>query len=186
MSEIPYIAIDEHVADFAATPDAVFSGTGSLVVPFTMIDISSEPHFSYLKQNEHAFASWLPLYDDYYWIFKCSGELVADKEVTHPGQINLYGQGQTLTKPGPFEFLYSTVKKPFRVDKISMTRHAWPFTYTSRQARTGALDGVHLIDLRDQNGLVAIDDQYGQFMDDVQTDDLIRLNLGEMLGVDGL
>lgn len=186
MSEIPYIAIDEHVADFAASPDGVFTGTGSLVVPFTMIDISSEGHFSYLKKNEHAFVSWLPLYDDYYWIFQCRGELVVDKEITHPGQINLYGQGQTLTKPGEFEFLYSTVKKPFRVDKISMTRHSWPFTYPSRQVRTGQLDGVNLIDLRDQNGLVAIDDQYGQYMDDVQTDDLIRLNLGEMLGVDGL
>lgn len=186
MSEIPYIAIDDHMADFAASPDGVFTGTGSLVVPFTMIDISSESHFSYLKPNEHAFVSWLPLYDDYYWIFQCAGELVADKEVTHPGQINLYGQGQTLTTPGKFEFLYSTVKKPFRVDKISMTRHAWPFTYPSRQARTGDIDGVNLIDLRDQNAMVAIDDQYGQFMDDVQTDDLIRLNLGEMLGVDGL
>ena len=67
-----------------------------------------------------------------------------------------------------------------------MTRHAWPFTYASRQARTGAIDGVRLIDLRDQNGLVAIDDQFGQYMDDVQTDDLIRLNAGEMLGVDFL
>ena len=56
----------------------------------------------------------------------------------------------------------------------------------ARQARTGAIDGVRLIDLRDQNGLVAIDDQFGQYMDDVQTDDLIRLNAGEMLGVDFL
>ena len=186
MSEIPYLAIDDYVADFAATPDGVFSGTGSVVVPFTMIDISGEPHFSYLGPDEHAFVSWLPLYDDYYWIFQCKGELVVDKEETHPGQINLYGQGQTLTKPGAFNFLYSTVKKPFRVDKISMTRHAFPFNYQSRQSRTGKIDGVNLIDLRDQDAMAAIDDQYGQFMDDVQTDDLIRLNLGEMLGVDGI
>lgn len=186
MSEIPYLAIDDQVADLTATTDAVFTGTGSLVVPFTMIDISNEKRFSYLKPNEHAFVSWLPLYDDYYWLFQCQGALRYDKEADHPGQINLYGQGQTLTNPGPFQFFYSMVKKPFRVDKISMTRHAWPFTYASRQARTGAIDGVRLIDLRDQNGLVAIDDQFGQYMDDVQTDDLIRLNAGEMLGVDFL
>lgn len=186
MSEIPYIAIDDHVADLGTTPDGVFTGTGSLVVPFTMIDISSEKHFSYLNPYEHTFVSWLPLYDDYYWIFQCAGELVADKECLYPGQINLYGQGQTLTTNGPFSFLYSRVKKPFRVDKISMTIHELPFTYPSRQARTGKIDGVNLIDLRDQDGLVAIDDQYGQFMDDVQTDDLIRLNAGEILGVDGL
>ena len=186
MSEIPYIAIDEPVNDLKASDDGVFTGTGSLVVPFTMIDISNEQRFSYLKPNEHAFVSWLPLYDDYYWLFQCAGDLVFDKEAANPGQINLYGQGQTLTKPGKFSFFYSTVKKPFRIDKIFMTKHEWPFTYASRQARTGDINHVNILDMRDQNGLVAIDDQFGQYMDDVQTDDLIRLNMGEMLGVEGL
>lgn len=186
MSEIPYLAIDDYVSDLQVSADAVFTGTGSLVAPFTMLDISNEQRFSYLKPNEHAFVSWLPLYDDCYWLFQCQGELVFDKEAAHPGQINLYGQGQTLTSNGPFSFLYSKVKKPFRVDKIFMTRHEYPFTYASRQARTGDIKHVNLLDLRDQDALVAIDDQFGQYMDDVQTDDLIRLNLGEMLGVDGL
>ena len=186
MSEIPYIAIDDYVSDLKSSDDAVFTGTGALVVPFTMIDISSEAHFSHLKPNEHAFVSWLPLYDDHYWLIQCQGDLIFDKEEAQPGHINLYGQGQTLTTNGPFSFFYSTVKKPFSIDKISMTRHAWPFTYASRQARTGDINHVNILDMRDQDGLVAIDDQFGQYMDDVQTDDLIRLNLGEMLGVDGL
>ena len=185
MAEIPYIAIDDYVDDLAVTSDGVFTGTGSLVVPFTMLDISNETHFSQLEPSEHAFVSWLPLYDDYYWLMQCQGDLVFDKEAHHPDQINLYGQGQTLTTPGPFYFYFSRVKKPFRVDKISMVRHEFPFTYASRQARTGKIDGVNLIDQRDQTGLVAIDDQNGQYMTDVQTDDLIRLDAGEMLGVEG-
>lgn len=186
MAEIPYIAVDDLIEDLSVSSDAVFTGTGSLVVPFTMLDISNETHFSHLAENEHAFVSWLPLYDDYYWLIQCKGELLVDKEADHPDKINLYGQGQTLTTNGPFRFFYSRVKKPFRVDKVSMVRHEWPFTYASRQARTGDIDGVNLIDLRDQNAMVAIDDQNGQYMTDIQTDDLIRLNAGEMIGVEGL
>ena len=186
MSEIPYMAIDELVGDLRISQDDHFHGTGQLVVPFTMLDISGEQHYSWLGENGHAFASWLPLYDNYYWIFVCKGDLLFDKDVEKPDKINLYGQGQTLTEPGEFEFYYTQVAKPFRVDKITDSRTVMPFTYASRQARTGAIPGVTISDYRDQNTIMAIDDQNGHFMDDSQTDDLIRLNAGEMLGVDGL
>lgn len=186
MSEIPYVAIDDYTPDLAVDSDNHFTGTGALVVPFTMLDISRENHFSYLGNNEHAFASWLPLYDDYYWIFVCKGHLIYDKELMNQGKINLYGQGQQLTTSGAFEFYYSRVKLPFRVDKIKMSLTTLPFTYQSRQARTGKIPGVNLIDYRDQSTLVALDDQNGQYMSDTQTDDLIRLNAGEIIGVDYL
>ena len=54
MAQIPYIAIDEYVNNLSIDDEKHFHGTGSLVVPFTMIDISNEQHFSWLAENEHA------------------------------------------------------------------------------------------------------------------------------------
>ena len=186
MSEIPYIAIDEHISDLKITDDNHFTGTGQLVVPFTMIDISNEQHFSSLPANGHAFTSWLPLFDDRYYIFVCYADLIVDKEKTNPTLINLYGQGQTLTKPGPFEFYYSSLRKPFNTSKIHMTLTDTPYTYPSRQARTGKIPGVNLIDLADQDNLISYEDTPGQYLDDITTDEIIRLNAAESNGVEGL
>ena len=182
MAQIPYIAIDEYVNNLSIDDEKHFHGTGSLVVPFTMIDISNEQHFSWLAENEHAFCSWLPLYDNKYWLFVCRGILIADKETLYPDRINLYGQNMPLTTSNDFEFYYSITKRPFNFNNVSITKTAYPYTYNSRQARTGVIKNVNLVDFRDQTGLIAIDDQNGYYMDDSQTDDLIRLNMCEQAG----
>lgn len=186
MSQIPYVAIDEYVNNLTIDDDKHFRGTGSLIVPFTMIDISNEQHFSWLNNTEHAFCSWLPLYDNNYWLFICRGTLIEDKEELYPERINLYGQNTQLTSNGDFEFYYTTTKRPFNFNNVSTVRTIYPFTYNSRQTRTGKIDHVNLIDYRDQTGLVAIDDQNGYYMDDGQTDDLIRLNMSEQAGTNNM
>ena len=87
-----------------------------------------------------------------------------------------------LTTSNDFEFYYSITKRPFNFNNVSITKTAYPYTYNSRQARTGVIKNVNLVDFRDQTGLIAIDDQNGYYMNDCQTDDLIRLNMSEQAG----
>lgn len=182
MSEIPYIPVDTYIPDLTCDDNLHYRGTGQLVVPFTMLDISKEQHFSYLKGNQHAFCSWLPLYDNCYWLMIVKSSLLQDKSTLDQSQ--LYYQNDLLAQSGPFEFYFSRVRKPFQMHKVKMTLTDSPFTYASRQARTGKIPHVNLIDLRDQTTLINSDDSINNFMGTTQTDNLIRLNYAQMLGGD--
>ena len=85
-----------------------------------------------------------------------------------------------------FEFYYLKTKKPLRYRQLNMFDRQLPFTADEVQRRTGIIDGVNLIDLQDTESFTDIEKRFNKFIDSNQTDNLIRLSYGEMLGVDGI
>lgn len=143
MSEIPYIAIDEKVENLTINND-VFTGTGTVVVPFNMIEITGYPKFSDFSSNEHIFASILPLFDGQYWLFYFKGDLAVDRsQLDNP----YYYQNDILSiENTDFEFYYTNTRKPFQINLINLNYKTLPYTYPSRQARTGVINGVVIPD----------------------------------------
>lgn len=143
MSEIPYIAIDEKVENLTINNN-VFTGTGTVVVPFNMIEITGYPKFSDFSEDEHIFASILPLFDGQYWLFYFKGELAVDRsQLDNP----YYYQNDILSNAyTDFEFYYTNTRKPFQINLINLNYKTLPYTYPSRQTRTGVIDGVVIPD----------------------------------------
>lgn len=139
-AQIPYLALDSY--DDGLTIDGrLFKGKGQVVAPFTMMNINRDSHFRGLGDNEYVFISWSPLFDRQYWLFYLKGEL-EDKRWETDGQA-YYGQDTPLLN-GSFEFSYSTVSVPFMSSKINLNLRRMPYTYATRQARTGKIEGVEL------------------------------------------
>lgn len=139
-AQIPYVALDSY--DPGLTVDGrVFKGRGKVVAPFTMMNINKEKRFATLGKDEYVFISWSPLFDRQYWLFYLKGRL-EDKRWLSDGQA-YYGQGTPLLT-GDFEFSYSTVSVPFMTQKINLNLRRLPYTYPTRQARTGQIPGVEL------------------------------------------
>lgn len=178
MSEIPYIAINEKIENFKKSDDNIFSGTGKIIAPFTMVDVSNQQQFKSLGYDIHVFCSWLPLYDGCYWFFILHGKINNDLP-------SLIYQFLEITN-GKFEFYYLKTKKPLRYRQLNMFDRQLPFTTDEVQRRTGIIDGVNLIDLQDTESFTDIEKRFNKFIDSNQTDNLIRLSYGEMLGVDGI
>ena len=178
MSEIPYLPFDSKIDDLTEQ-DGVFSGTGELIAPFTMVDASNENQFSSLGPNVHAFVSWLPLYDDCYWIMILQGELKADLPA-------LVYQFLPLTNNGPFSFYFLKMKKPFRYRQLNFFDRQYPFERAEQQRRTGVIKHVEIPDFTDSNSILDPELLQNKFIDSTLTDDLIRLGYGEQMGVDYL
>ena len=60
LSQIPYIAIDEEVPNLIIDDSLGFTGTGKVVAPFNMIEITGEQRFSSFNPNQHIYVSLLP------------------------------------------------------------------------------------------------------------------------------
>lgn len=178
LSEIPYLAINEKLGDFKKSDDNVFSGTGRIVAPFTMVDVSNQQQFKSLGYDYHVYCSWLPLYDGCYWFF------VLHAKISNALPALIY---QFLEFPiSQFEFYYLKTKKPLRYRQLNMFDRQLPFTADEVQRQTGIIDGVNLIDLQDTESFTDLEKRFNKFIDSNQTDNLIRLSYGEMLGVDGI
>lgn len=177
MSEIPYLAYQEKPDNFKIV-DKRFYGVGRIVAPFTMVDVSNENMFKGMGDNWHAFASWLPLYDGYYWFFLLHGKIAYSQPAVIP-QFNPLMLGE-------FEFYYLNMRAPLRYRQINKHNYQLPFTTDEVQRRTGKLAGVNLIDLQDTAAFTDIEKRFNKFIDSNQTDELIRLSYGEMLGVEGM
>lgn len=178
MSEIPYLAIQDKIDNFKKTDENTFTGNGKIVAPFTMIDVSNEQQFKSLGYNTHVFCSWLPLFDSCYWFFILKEKI----DIKLPALIYQFYD----FPEGEFEFYYLKMKKPFRYRKLNMFDRQLPYTTDEVQRRTGVIDGVNLIDLQDTSSFTDVEKRWNKFLDSNQTDNLIRLSYGEMLGVDGL
>lgn len=157
MSQIPYIAIDEKIENLKIDNN-VFSGTGKVVVPFNMIEITGYPKFSDFAEDEHIFVSILPLFDGQYWLFYFKGNLLIDRSQT---ENPYYYQNQILNNDDDFIFYYSNVRKPLQISNINLFDKVLPFTYNSRQIRTGIIEGINLIDSQDDSDIFYnFDNQY--------------------------
>ena len=150
MSQIPYIAIDNNI-QLTINDGPTYSGTGQVVTPFNMIEITGYPKFSDFAKNEHLFVSLLPLFDGQYWLFYFKGDLLIDRSQT---DNPYYWQNDLLSTPSDkFEFYYVTTRKPLRINTINLWNKVPPYTYASRQVRTGEIDGVTIPDTFNNSNL---------------------------------
>ena len=166
MSQIPYIAIDSNI-QLTISNDPTYSGTGQVVTPFNMIEITGYPKFSDFAENEHIFVSLLPLFDSQYWLFYFKGNLLIDRSQT---DNPYYWQNDLLSTPNDkFEFYYVTTRKPLRINTINLWNKVPPYTYASRQVRTGEIDGVTIPDSFNNSNLQI---NFDNLSDDLSTEDL--------------
>lgn len=143
MSQVPYIAIDSAI-HLTINDEPTYSGTGQVVTPFNMIEITGYPKFSDFAENEHIFVSLLPLFDGQYWLFYFKGNLLIDKSQTDDPY---YWQNDPLSTPNDeFEFYYVSTRKPLQINTINLWNKVPPYTYASRQVRTGQIAGVTIPD----------------------------------------
>lgn len=143
MSQVPYLAIDSNI-QLTINDGPTYSGTGQVVTPFNMIEITGYPKFSDFAKNEHLFVSLLPLFDGQYWLFYFKGNLIIDRSQTDDPY---YWQNDLLSTPSDqFTFYYVTTRKPLRINTINLWNKVPPYTYASRQVRTGEIDGVTIPD----------------------------------------
>ena len=150
MSQIPYIAIDNNI-QLTINDGPTYSGTGQVVTPFNMIEITGYPKFSDFAKNEHLFVSLLPLFDGQYWLFYFKGDLLIDRSQT---DNPYYWQNDLLSTPSDeFTFYYVTTRKPLRINTINLWNKVPPYTYASRQVRTGEIDGVTIPDTFNNSNL---------------------------------
>lgn len=150
MSQIPYIAIDSNL-QLTINKGPTYSGSGQVVTPFNMIEITGYPKFSDFAENEHLFVSLLPLFDGQYWLFYFKGNLLIDRSQTNNPY---YWQNDLLSTPSDeFTFYYATTRKPLRINTINLWNKVPPYTYTSRQVRTGQIDGVTIPDTFNNSNL---------------------------------
>lgn len=150
MSQVPYIAIDSNI-QLTVNDDPTYSGTGQVVTPFNMIEITGYPKFSDFSENEHIFVSLLPLFDGQYWLFYFKGNLLIDKSQTDDPY---YWQNDLLSTPNDkFEFYYVTTRKPLRINTINLWNKVPPYTYVSRQVRTGQVPSVTIPDTFNNSNL---------------------------------
>lgn len=156
MSQVPYIAIDEPVNNLQIN-DMTFTGTGTVVAPFYMIEITGYSKFSDFADDEHLFCSVLPLFDGQYWCFYFKGNLLQDKSQT---DNPYYYQNEVISDGTDFTFYYITVRKPLRISNINLWNKQMPYTYASRQVRTGVIDGVPILEeMNDSDVFYGFDNQ---------------------------
>lgn len=156
MSDIPYIAID--AKQEINVNDNVFSGTGQVVVPFNMVEITGYAKFSDFKLDEHIFVSVLPCFDGQYWCFYFKGTLAVDRSQT---EVPYYYQNDKLNDGTDYTFYYTTTRKPLQISSINLNNKVLPYTYASRQIRTGIIDGVNILDSQNNSDIMYnFDNQY--------------------------
>lgn len=150
MSQVPYIAIDSNI-QLTINDEPTYSGTGQVVTPFNMIEITGYPKFSDFSENEHIYVSLLPLFDGQYWLFYFKGNLLIDRSQTDDPY---YWQNDLLSTPSDeFTFYYATTRKPLRINTINLWNKVPPYTYASRQVRTGEIEGVTIPDTFNNSNL---------------------------------
>ena len=154
LSQIPYIAIDEEVPNLIIDDSLGFTGTGKVVAPFNMIEITGEQRFSSFNPNQHIDVSLLPLCDGQYWLFYLEAESVIDRS-QDPSPY--YWQSDEMTAGGDFKFAYITTRKPFKLSRVNLYNTILPYTYLSRQARTGVISGVNIMEQTDHDETYNLD-----------------------------
>lgn len=156
VGELPYLAIDGVEAHTIAVDENTtsFSGHGTVVTPYMMIEISGENKFSGHSPIEHYYVSNLPLYDENYWILYLKAENVLDKS---DEDDPFYHHGEVLASDVDFTLYYAQARKPLYMDRINLNNRSYPYITLTQQTLIGPLPHVEIAPLQELDGIYSID-----------------------------
>lgn len=144
MSEIAIFPIDDEQTSFEVSSNKTIVGTGNIIAPFTMFNITDTPFLSDKKsQGWQIFASNQPLTTGVYWVMfiKTSGKLK-----------NKYFQCGKMIDNSEFEIYFRTCRKPLLLQNLTRS-YALPYQTPMQMLRVGKIDGVKLINSFDLKGI---------------------------------
>lgn len=143
MSEIAIFPIDEQTS-FEILPNKTIVGTGNIIAPFTMFNITDTPFLSDKKsQGWQIFASNQPLTTGIYWVMFIK---TLDK------LRNKYFQYGKMIDNNEFEIYFRTCRKPLLLQNLTRS-YVLPYQTTMQRLRVGKIDGVKLINSFDLKGI---------------------------------
>lgn len=136
MSEVALLPFDSRKKTTFEINDNIITGTGEVVCPFTMINITDQSYLSDVKsQGYEVFASNMPLDGGLYWLMyiKCDLDLGMR-----------YFQSQQLFENATFEIYFRTCKKPLVLGNMSSTRKLPKMTST-QVVRIGKIPEIEIV-----------------------------------------
>lgn len=144
MSEISIFPIDDEQTSFEVSSNKTIVGTGNIIAPFTMFNITDTPFLSDKKsQGWQIFASNQPLTTGVYWVMfiKTGGKLK-----------NKYFQCGKMIDNNEFEIYFKTCRKPLLLQNLTRS-YALPYQTPMQRLRVGKIDDVKLINSFDLKGI---------------------------------
>lgn len=144
MSEIAIFPIDDEETSFEVSSNKTIVGTGNIIAPFTMFNITDTPFLSDKKsQGWQIFASNQPLTTGVYWVMfiKTRGKLK-----------NKYFQCGKMIDNNEFEIYFRTCRKPLLLQNLTRS-YALPYQTPMQRLRVGKIDDVKLINSFDLKGI---------------------------------
>lgn len=144
MSEIAIFPIDDEQTSFEVSSNKTIVGTGNIIAPFTMFNITDTPFLSDKKsQGWQIFASNQPLTTGVYWVMfiKTGGKLK-----------NKYFQCGKMIVNNEFEIYFKTCRKPLLLQNLTRS-YALPYQTPMQRLRVGKIDDVKLINSFDLKGI---------------------------------
>lgn len=144
MSEIAIFPIDDEQTSFEVSSNKTIVGTGNIIAPFTMFNITDTPFLSDKKsQGWQIFASNQPLTTGVYWVMfiKTRGKLK-----------NKYFQCGKMIDNNEFEIYFRTCRKPLLLQNLTRS-YALPYQTPMQRLRVGKIDDVKLINSFDLKGI---------------------------------
>ena len=144
MSEIAIFPIDDEQTPFEILPNKTIVGTGNIIAPFTMFNITDTPFLSDKKsQGWQIFASNQPLTTGIYWVMF----------IKTPDKLrNKYFQYGKMIDNNEFEIYFRTCRKPLLLQNLTRS-YALPYQTTMQRLLWGKIDGVKLINSFDLKGI---------------------------------
>lgn len=153
--EIPLVPFRTGINDLRLE-DNVFSGTGKIYSPFTMYEITKDKKFNFLSENEHVYASRLPLYNNKYYVFYLKQDNVKVKIET---DSYVFMKDEIISQSeNSFICYYSYLNIPFRLSNLNLNFKVLPFTTRSLEARIGQISGIEYAPVNDFDELLSFDD----------------------------
>lgn len=144
MSEIAIFPIDDEQTSFEVSSNKTIVGTGNIIAPFTMFNITDTPFLSDKKSRGwQIFASNQPLTTGVYWVMfiKTRGKLK-----------NKYFQCGKMIDNNEFEIYFRTCRKPLLLQNLTRS-YALPYQTPMQRLRVGKIDDVKLINSFDLKGI---------------------------------
>lgn len=143
MSEIAIFPVDDGTT-FEITPDKRIIGSGEIIAPFTMFNITDTPFLSDKKsQGWQIFASNQPLTTGIYWVMF----------INTPNKLkNKYFQYGKIIDNKEFEIYFRTCRKPLLLQNLTHF-NVLPYQTTMQRLRVGKIDGVKLVNSFDLKGV---------------------------------
>lgn len=144
MSEIAIFPLDDEQSTFEVLSNKTIVGTGNIIAPFTMFNITDTPFLSDKKsQGWQIFASNQPLTTGIYWVMFIK---------TNTKLKNKYFQYGKMIDNNEFEIYFRTCRKPLLLQNLSRS-YVLPYQTTMQRLRVGKIDGVKLINSFDLKGI---------------------------------